>query len=194
MHIIGDSRKLSNKLIKIRRIKMKVIFFCENKNSIILSNKILDNPRLLNSNINIEFITCDWSETITKWINSLNVNIHVYNIMDDFIDDRNSLLKNIDKATKSDIIKNVFIKYLKINRPDLIIIYNDSSLRGYACSIAVRQLNIHRFLIQDGHLNFDSKSNLLYKTSFSTPINPLNTVSNSLKNAIDSLLSFTLKF
>ena len=143
---------------------MKVIFFCENKNSIILSNKILDNPILLNSNINIEFITCDWSETITKWINSLNVNIHVYNIMDDFIDDRNSLLKNIDKATKSDIIKNVFIKYLKINRPDLIIIYNDSSLRGYACSIAARQLNIHRFLIQDGHLNFDSKSNLLYKT------------------------------
>lgn len=146
---------------------MKILFFCENANQVFMSNSIIDHSDF-SKDITFEFLMLDWNTDGIKWVSrtlsKLNKNYSLSNI---FSNAPPLLKSEFTKAKdKKNILADMAFDYFKSKLGDDLIIvqFNDMSVRGSTIARVSRNIGIKRLLIQDGFLNFCSKTNQLHLT------------------------------
>lgn len=147
---------------------MKVVFFCENANQVNISNVVLNqlSGDTLDSAI---FICLEWQTENFSWICEAAKRHQLTNKLENIYTNSHVILqKSLKKSrNKHHTAMDCFFDYFKNNTCDdnlCVIQYNDASVRGKALAMSCRNTGIKRVLIQDGFLNFQSKTLNLQNT------------------------------
>ena len=146
---------------------MKIIFFCENANQVHISHAIANSIHFP-SHLSTEIALLDWDAETTAWVVSaaraLGWNVPVVNMMDLEPGSREAHRKASDKRG---VLKDIVFGYLRSQidgEMATVVQFNDKSVRGTAVAAVCRNVGTKRLLVQDGFLNFTSKSASLGKT------------------------------
>ncbi len=146
---------------------MKIIFFCENANQVHISHSIA-NSIYFPSDVSVEVALLDWDSETAAWVSAtvaaLSWNVAVVNMIDG--DPRFREAFRTAKA-KDGILKDIVFAYLRnyLAQGDARLLqFNDRSVRGRAVAAVCRNTGLRRMLVQDGFLNFTSKTANLEKT------------------------------
>lgn len=140
-----------------------IIFFCESANQYRIYLKIIEN---ISDQLNITICYMDWGHTVKNWIED---EISIYPppngvVVTDILQSLNDIYKAAigSAANKFASLTDASAAYLSIfPRAPLVVMGNDSSMRGRGMARAARNMAIPHVLIQDGFLSFKSKSNTL---------------------------------
>lgn len=150
---------------------MSVAFLCENKNSLrLLKNGFRSEVIELSYLDRFALLTCDWTNTILNWVSNPVVFFdgkerfvkNIFEDVDAFLQE--GLLKAPDKFSQEQALQSIYLSHFKKNNYKLVVLFNDASVRGKPFALAAKQAGLPVFLIQDGHLNFESKTNCLKQT------------------------------
>jgi hypothetical protein len=151
-----------------------VLFFCENANHVRLAHDLTQGrERADDLCATIHIATYDWANTAASWVSKemarLAWDAPHYNIFREAPLSAQTRFYKADPEARLGIISQSiirrFLELLPLMRGDLlVIIFNDSSVRGRIISAACRELGVRRLLIQDGFLTFRSKSGNLSTT------------------------------
>lgn len=146
---------------------MKIIFFCENANQVHISYAIANSIHFP-SYLSTEIALLDWDAETTAWVVSaakgLGWDVPVVNMMDLEPGSRDAHRK---ATNKHGVLKDIVFGYLRsqINGDMATVLqFNDKSVRGTAVAAVCRHVGTQRLLVQDGFLNFTSKTASLEKT------------------------------
>lgn len=147
---------------------MNIVFFCENLNQVYISKEIFDRIYSLTP-ANVEILLLDWQKETAEWVFSavreLQWDVPVTNIFDSASDVlKNQLVGSEDKTHNLREMSFSFLKKYMFSSDTIIVQYNDASRRGRSIAHVCRNSSINRALIQDGFLNFVSKSGNLKTT------------------------------
>lgn len=147
---------------------MRIIFFCENANQVYLSNAVL-NSVSFPASADVEFICLDWDTETAKWVSQAVVSIGGLIRAKNLYDAAPEHLKKavVGAKNKRAFLSDIVFDHFKdsIGRDNLLLVqFNDASQRGEAVARVCRNIGIRRLLIQDGFLNFVSKTDNLAKS------------------------------
>ncbi|MCM2435376.1 glycosyltransferase family 4 protein [Agrobacterium rosae] len=148
---------------------MRVLFFCENANQVYLCSK-LAGAVSFPSSAEYQFICMDWDPETTRWVSqalsTIAPNLSLINLFDEAPASLKTLLK-AEKKNRKPYLEDVAFEFLRgeIGKKDVVVVqFNDASQRGEAIAKVCRNTGVARLLIQDGFLNFASKTNNLKGT------------------------------
>ncbi|MBD9541580.1 glycosyltransferase family 4 protein [Ensifer sp. ENS04] len=150
---------------------MRLLMFCENANQVHLCHDLVSSE-FFPSHVEPEVLILDWDKETVAWVvgavNSTGWEVSVTNVFDA----SSPLLRKAvtsaqnPKDRKSALVDLAF-DYLKqyFGRADVLLIqFNDASVRGGSMAIVCRNTGLRRLLVQDGFLNFASKTSNLAGT------------------------------
>lgn len=150
---------------------MRLLMFCENANQVHLCHALVSSE-FFPSHIEPEVLILDWDRETVAWVvgsvSDIGWEVSVSNIFDAVP----ALLRKAVQAAKNakerrSALVDIGFEYLKqyIGRGDVLLLqFNDASLRGSSVAAVCRNTGLRRLLIQDGFLNFVSKTNNLTGT------------------------------
>lgn len=150
---------------------MKIFFFCENANQVHISHA-LAHATSFPAEAEVELLMLDWQADSTAWVGDaiarLGWGVALTNIFPLFPTVLQREFRNARNITSRQrfLVDGLFL-HLKafLGRDDVLLVqYNDSSFRGRSMAHTCRQIGLKRLLVQDGFLNFVSKTNALAKT------------------------------
>lgn len=142
--------------------------FCENANQAHICHSLVSS-QFFPSHVEPEVLVLDWDKETTAWVvqsvTKLGWEVSVSNIYDG----APSLLKKALLTAKSGAERkaaliDIAFDQLKqhVSRSDALLVqFNDASLRGGAIAQVCRNIGMRRLLLQDGFLNFVSKTSNL---------------------------------
>ncbi len=137
---------------------MKTVFFCENRNCMRLTRRILAETDL--PDLEPRLVTLDWAGTVAEWVQQeASEDQPVLNLCDRWPEAAEGIAAAGDSLQRSLAVRALFDRFFEEEAPDLVLLFNDSSIRGKECSLSAAGRGITRFLVQDGHLSFVSRSN-----------------------------------
>lgn len=148
---------------------MIVNYFCENSNHVSLSHRI-HNELSREDEIEARVLMLDWEPETSEWVTARidedQFEIDVLNIL---TEDEQTLLRSrmIVSSRRREIIYGLafdyFAQFLGTRKP-VVVQFNDTSFRGEILARACKNTGTKRVLVQDGFLNFTSKSGDLRKS------------------------------
>lgn len=150
---------------------LRLLMFCENANQVHMCRGLVNSDGFP-SHVEPEVLVLDWDKETAAWvfgtISALGWEIDATNIFDCAPE---SLRKAASTAKKSkdrkSALADIGFEYLKryFNRPDVLLLqFNDTSQRGSSVARVCRNIGLRRLLVQDGFLNFVSKTANLAET------------------------------
>lgn len=150
---------------------MRLLMFCENANQVHLCHTLVASE-FFPSHIEPEVLILDWDRETVAWVvgsvSTLGWEVSVSNVYDSAPARLQKALQSAKngKERKSALV-DIGFEYLKqyFGRADVLLLqFNDASLRGSSIAAVCRNTGLRRLLIQDGFLNFASKTNNLAST------------------------------
>lgn len=148
---------------------MRILFFCENANQVYLCSKLAASVSFPSS-AEYQFIGLDWEQETTRWVSqalaTVAPTLNLINMFDEAPSSLRTALK-AEKKNRRPYLEDVAFEFLRseIGKKGVVVVqFNDASQRGEAVAKVCRNTGIARLLIQDGFLNFVSKTNNLKST------------------------------
>lgn len=150
---------------------MRLLLFCENANQVYMFHSLCSSEKFPDA-IEPEILILDWDDETTRWVtdsvSKLGWTISVTNIFEEASQTLKRAVKSARAARdRKAALVDLAFDYLKrfIGRRDVTLAqFNDASLRGSSIASTCRNAGLQRILIQDGFLNFVSKSQNLKNT------------------------------
>jgi glycosyltransferase involved in cell wall biosynthesis len=152
----------------------RVIVFCENANHVRLAHRLAQTLRERNDiSASFSIATYDWTGEVASWVEQerrrLTWTVSVNNIFAQAATQRRQAFYRTVGQQKFSIVSHriihAFFRSIPALKNDLLVVmFNDSSVRGRIISDVCNSMNIRRFLVQDGFLTFRSKSGQLNLT------------------------------
>lgn len=150
---------------------MRLLMFCENANQVHLCHNLVSSE-FFPSHVEPEVLILDWDRETVAWVVGAVANtgweVSVTNVFDASTP---ALRKAVTSAKNARDRKSALVdlgfEYLKqyFGRSDVLLIqFNDASVRGSSLAAVCRNTGLRRMLIQDGFLNFVSKTSNLADT------------------------------
>ncbi|QFI69661.1 glycosyltransferase family 4 protein [Sinorhizobium alkalisoli] len=150
---------------------MRLLMFCENANQVHLCDNLVSSE-FFPSHVEPEVLILDWDRETVAWvvgtIGRTGWEVSVTNIFDAVAP---VLRKAVTSAKNAKDRKSALVdmgfEYLKqyFGRADVLLVqFNDASLRGSSLAAVCRNTGLRRLLLQDGFLNFVSKTSNLAGT------------------------------
>lgn len=148
---------------------MRVLFFCENANQVHLCSKLAESVAFPPF-AEYQFICMDWEAETAMWVSralaSIDPKLTVINLFDEASLSLQNLLRS-EKKNRKPFLEDVAFEFFRpeIGKKDVVVVqFNDASQRGQSIAKVCRNTGIARLLIQDGFLNFVSKTSSLKLT------------------------------
>lgn len=150
---------------------MRLLMFCENANQVHLCHSLVSSE-FFPSHVEPEVLILDWDRETVAWviraIGNVGWEVSATNIFDSATPIlRKALASARDAGGRKSALVDIGFDYLKqyFGRNDVLLVqFNDASLRGSSIASVCRNTGLRRLLIQDGFLNFVSKTSNLAST------------------------------
>lgn len=150
---------------------MQLLMFCENANQVHLCHNLVSSE-FFPSYVDPEVLLLDWDKETVEWVvgavADIGWEVSVTNVFDAV---SSAFRKAVTTASTAKDRKaglvDLGFEYLKryFGRSDVLLIqFNDASVRGSSIAAVCRNTGLRRLLIQDGFLNFVSKTSNLRAT------------------------------
>lgn len=150
---------------------MRLLMFCENANQVRMCHGLVSSE-FFPSHVEPEILLLDWDKETVAWVvgsvSTLGWEVSVTNVFDA----APALLRKAVVSTKGpkerkSALLDLGFDYLKqyFGRSDVLLVqFNDASVRGSSIAAVCRNTGLRRLLVQDGFLNFVSKTSNLAGT------------------------------